>query len=632
MNDQEQPAELMFDTQLGINNALQPTSLPKGAYLSKRNAYQNKVGSNAKRPGSAPVTSSALAATIQYLTEYRFNNSVAVGAAPTLTAVAGTATLPTTTYFVRYTYVTDNGETAASPEASQAITLGQNLHIVVPAIPYHANSINVYISSSANTEKKEYNTTTLATDQTTPLTGTVAYPVSGTTSFSTELLASSGTSLYGYYNGALNVATMTNPLVSSSIYTVAFTDINLASILFITDGGAVKKYNGTAVLLITPAPDDVSPAPANGLAAINLKNPIYCWVHKGHLFVSDGKDIAYFSKQFVQDYFPVTYYQRWVRNNDYMTGPGISYGNICLIPMRRGWGVLTGSTFNDFNGNQFLNTISGNVSPRAIQKVTYPDGSQTVVYLSDDGVYEVYDTGFIDSTGSGSRNYATRSLMKDKIDFISYGFTSAEMTAAEAYFDSILNTYILTIKRSTTNYAFILDVRTKEWDLWDNIRAESTIRFNGMLYYAGATKLLHAYDATLAMDYDDFARTTGTIIDWDNYLDVIMLENSGFQSYLDEVIINAKSFPTASSIDITIVGTSDTTVYQNAVQSQYATWDTSLWDFCVLANLDFSTIVGAPSRTIVKKKGYFFQIRLRNNRNELVELYRIKLKGRTSGG
>jgi hypothetical protein len=524
MNDQEQSIEIAIDFQLGIYSAVQPTSLPKGGYLLKKNAYMNKVGSNAKRFGSAPVTSAALAATIQYLTEY-------------------------------------------------------------------------------------------------------------VTSLGSSLLAVSGTTLYKYDGAStLTPQTMTNAFASANVYSVAFTDVNLVSILFIADSDDLKKYTGSAVITIVPAPDDASPAPANGMAAINLLNPIYTWVHSGHLFVSDGKDVAYYSKQFVFDYFPVTYYERWVNNNDYITGPGVSFGDVCVIPMRRRWAVLTGTDFSNFSGNKFLNTINGNISPRAIQKLTYPDGSQTVAYLSDDGMYEIYDTGFIDSSGSGTRNLATRPLMKDKVDFSSYGFTEAEKIAANAYFDSITNMYILCIKRGAINYAFAYDVRNREWTgLWENIKAESSIRFNNVLYYAGATKLLHKYDDTLATDYDDLARTTGTIVAWRCALDVIMLEDSGYPSYLDYVIINAKSFLTTSTIDLTVVGTSDTYVYLNAVQSSYGVWDISDWDSCVIANLDFTSIVGAPSRTVVKKRALFFQIILENDRDELVELYKIVLKGRISG-
>lgn len=740
--DQEQYIEIPVDMQLGINNAVQPTNLPRGGYLLKKNAYQNKIGSNCKRPGSCPVTSSALGATIPYLTVYQFPNSVPVGSAPALAPIGdGTSTLPAGTYYGRYTHATDNGETEASAEASVVVpppvanpslapVLGQSadggetlpdttyyvahswknavgetlvspeatiiitagnrlditipalvagatssgiyagtvsgtlylqatiaitthsinapiatitakpvantciaakLRVTVPALPYHANQTNVYLSTATNTEKLQGNTLTTTFDRSTPLLTVTAYPTANTTGFDAELLATSGTSLHSLYNGEFHSATMTDPLESSDTYTVGFTNTALDSILFIADGGDLKSYDGSEVATITPAADDPGPAPANGMAAVNLLNPIYCCVHKGFLFVSDGKDVWYFTKLYEFDYIPVTFYRRWVRNNDYSTGCAISYGDVLMIPMRRGWGVMTGNDDSDFAGNLFLNTPNGNIAPRAIQKLTYPDGSQTIAYWSDDGAYEIYDTGYIDSSGSGSRNYATRSLMKDKYDYNAIGFTEAEKIAASSYFDSTLNIYITTVNRGATEYAFIYDVRDREWDLWENIKAESTIRFNDILYYAGSTKLLHKYDATLATDYDDFAQTTGTIVDWDCYTDVLMLENSGYQSYLDYLIVNAKSFSTTSTIDITIVGTNETTVYEDAVQSNYATWDISLWDFAVLANTDFTTIVGAPARILIKKRAYFFQIRFQNNRNELVELYKYALRGRVSG-
>jgi hypothetical protein len=130
-------------------------------------------------------------------------NLLTSGAAPTLSAVAGTATLPTGTYYVRYTYVTDKGETAASAESSLAITLGQNLQIVVPAIPVHANSINIYISSTTNTETKQVNTTSTTFDQSVPLVTGSAYPTTNTSAFGTESHAASGNS---YYNGAHNAS------------------------------------------------------------------------------------------------------------------------------------------------------------------------------------------------------------------------------------------------------------------------------------------------------------------------------------------------------------------------------------------------------------------------------------------
>jgi hypothetical protein len=98
-------------------------------------------------------------------------------AVPTLSAVVGsyTSTLDTGTYYVRYTYVTATGETPASAESSIAITLGQDLKVVVPALPSLASSINIYISSTMNTETLQINTTTTTYYQRLPLVTGVPY-------------------------------------------------------------------------------------------------------------------------------------------------------------------------------------------------------------------------------------------------------------------------------------------------------------------------------------------------------------------------------------------------------------------------------------------------------------------------
>lgn len=521
--DQERHTEVAVNTLLGLNTAGVPTSLQMGQFRYLMNSYQAKVGSATKRPGSVPVTS-ALAAAIEYLTEYKSSASK-----------------------------------------------------VAP-----------------------------------------------------DLLAASGNTLYKFNEvDTLTAQTMTNALESSDIYTLAFTDASLTSILFITDGGDVKKYNGTAVTNIVPAVSDASPAPANALIDINLLNPIYCWVHKSQIFLSSGDDAIYYSKPFYFDYFPETSYERYVRNNDYITGPGVTYSDVLLIPMRKGWGLLTGNNFDSFVGNQFLNTVNGCIAARSIQRITKPDGQQTILYLSDDGVYEIFDTGAIDT---GTRQYATRSLMKDLIDFDAIGFTDAEKKAASSYFDQTLNLYILLIKRDTASYAYCLDTRNGQWYPWNNIKGESLLRHNGTLYYAGSEKQLRKFDVTLGSDWNESTKTTGTPIDQDCITDMIAMEDTGYPSYLDYLVLYGKQYPTPSSYDVTVVFFQTTEAVAKAMQSQYMVWGVTKWGEGVWANLDYTDLVGKPPRVKYKKRSYYFQIRFRNNRDELSEFYRYKLIGRNSGG
>src|SRR5690606_32467710 len=50
-------------------------------------------------------------------------------------------------------------------------TTAEKLQVTIPAIPYHANSINIYISTATDTETLERNTTELVEVFTEPLDG-----------------------------------------------------------------------------------------------------------------------------------------------------------------------------------------------------------------------------------------------------------------------------------------------------------------------------------------------------------------------------------------------------------------------------------------------------------------------------
>lgn len=517
--DQQRPVEIDASPLLGLNTAQAPTKLAIGQWRSMKNAYQDLLGDLTQRPGTIPVTGTALGVPAEHLTLYRANG---------------------------------------------------------------------------------------------------------------KILASSGTSLYKYDEGTGEWVALTGSLNQADIYDVDFTDANTVSRKIIADEGDLKEYDDSTetVSAITPAADDPSPAPANNLATLNGRFPKYVWTYSSHVFIAfESSDEVWYSKRFYYDYFPTTQYERWVKNNDYVNGFGIAFDNACLIPMRRTWGVLLGSTFDDFQGNLFLNTTAGVIAPRSIKRVTYPTGIQTIVYLSDDGVHEIYDTGY---EGEGSRRYSTRSLMKEKIDFNRIGLTDAEKAGAVAFFDSDLSLYILKFNKGTDRIVYAYDCRNSEWYPWENIKASGFVNVDQTLYYAGETGHLHKFDETLASDWDDEAQTTGTAIDFDVYTDLMEFEYTGFPSYLDYLIINAKQHDTVSTLDMQLITFSSTTDYDDAVDSQVMIWGVTAWGEGIWYNVNFTDLVGRPVRIVIKKKSYFFQIRFRNDRDELVKLYGFRLLGRVS--
>lgn len=316
-----------------------------------------------------------------------------------------------------------------------------------------------------------------------------------------------------------------------------------------------------------------------------------------------------------------------------MNGPGVAFDNVALLPMRRGWGILVGSSFDDFQGNLFLNTSHGVIAPRSIARLTYPNGQQTIAYLSDDGPHEIFDTGNLDS---GSRRYSTRPLYQkggvNTVNFNALGLSDSEKAAAVGHYDEVLQMYILKFNRGTDRLAYTYDVRDGEWRPWNNIKANGFANYGGKLYYAGETGHAHVFDDTIAYDYDDAAKTTGTQIDWDLITDVLQFETTGYPSYLDYLIVLAKQYNESSSIDISVRTFYSTTDIPDAMKNQAMVWASGEYGTAVWYNVELSDLVGKPKRIVLKKKSPFFQIRLRNNKGERVELQQYKLTGRTSGG
>jgi hypothetical protein len=464
-----------------------------------------------------------------------------------------------------------------------------------------------------------------------PITTAPIAPIQWLTAYRTgatdKLLASAGTSLYRLSGTALAAAT--GALTSANLYDVDFTDGNSKSRKIITDTGPIKAYDDVAftVTQINPAPDDQAPSAANILSTLHTKGMKYCWSYQGHVFMSDGSDTVWYTKRFTFDYAPSTQWERWVKQNDFVNGCGIAFDNVLMIPMRRGWGVLFGSSLDDFSGNQFLNTQAGVVAPRSIQRITYPDGAQSVVYLSDDSVWEIYDTQLMDT---GSRRYATRSISNEKVDFDALGLTESEKAAAVGYFDARANIYLLRFNRGAERLCYAYDTRNREFYPWTNIKAAGFIR-SVDLYYAGETGHVHKFDATLGSDWNESTKTTGTPIDFTRVSDMLKFEDTGQMSVLDEVIISARQYASKSSLDVSVVFYSSVEEVDNALKNQYMAWDVTDWDEGAWANLDYTDLVSAPLPLIFCKNSYYFQIIMRNNRDELCEIYSLKLKGRASG-
>jgi hypothetical protein len=522
----KQYAELETPSYAGANTALQFSLIPRSQSPRMQNAYMDQDGDISKRPGTIPVTTSALPSPIQNLTIYK-----------------------------------------ASP-------------------------------SSSATE---------------------------------EIYAASGATLCKY-NGttALTPLTMTAALNRPDIYTVDFTNRLLVTRMLIADGAALKQCDGATVTLVTPAANDASPAPANALAAVNTKGINFIWEYTGHVFMSPGTNELFYSKRYEFDYVPEVQYFLLVKDNDFINGNGVAFDDVCLVPMRRGWNIITGETFDNFKADRYLNTEYGVIAPRSIKKVTYPDGTQAILFLSDNEVHEIF-TALADG---GGRQYATRSVMQGKINFQDLGLTEAEKSAAVAEFHPEKQLYLLSFQKAGVNYTYVYDTRTREWYTdWLSFNAKAYASLNGTLYFGGSTGHLHKFADDLYSDWNESTKATGTPVHFKRYTAALSLEFSGYASMWDAYIVESKQWGVTASLDITFIFSDVTDVMQKVIKNQVFIEDIAEWDVAKYVNVNFTDFVNEPDEILFdySRLSKYVQVLWENPRNEPVKIFKEKFKGRISG-
>jgi hypothetical protein len=492
---------------------------------------------------------------------------------------------------------------------------------------------NGYMDQVGDVSKRPGSVPVISTALPSPIKHLTMYPF-GTP----HLLASSGTSLYKYAASALTPVTMTNALATSNIFDADFTGLhggNLVNIKLIADGGSLKSYNGTEVKLVAPAADDASPQPPNVLANVNSLGIKYIWGHSQYIFVSPGDNQIWYTKRAAQggtdnqyDYIPQIHYLIAVKQGDYINGNGIPFDSVCFVPMRNNWCVISGTNFETFDSGEFLNTINGLIAPRSAQIITYGNGTQTIAYLSDDGIHEIY-TSTLDTQG---RQYATRGLMKETIDFAAMGFTEEEKTAAISKYIVSLNMYLLEITRDTTNYVYGFDTRNAQWYLWKNLQINSFIEDEGICYFAGDDGLLRVFDKDLYSDWDNIAKTTGDPVHFIRYSPAISAEFSGYPSMWDSYLVESQQWLVSATLDINFIFANNTDEMIKVIKNEVFVEGVSQWGFAKYANLNYTDLLNEPNEIMFdySRLSKYVQVLWENDRDEPVKIFKDKWKGRTS--
>jgi hypothetical protein len=423
---------------------------------------------------------------------------------------------------------------------------------------------------------------------------------------------------------------MTNALNQADIYTFGFTNAGLTSIMVIGDRASLKQCDGSIVKNIVAAANDPSPAPPNQLAAVNVKGAKFVWEYSGHVFISPGTNELFYTKRYEFNYVPDTQYFQLVNDNDYVNGCGVVYDSVCLVPMRRGWAVISGVNFDNFDASKFLNTARGVIAPHTIDKITYPTGEQTVVFLSDDGVHEIY----IAVLEGGGRIYSTRAVMQETIDFAAIGLTEAEKATAVGYFDNENIRYMLSFQKAGVNYTWVYDTRNRQWySDWLTFNAKSYVMLNTVLYFAGTLKHLCKFDEDLNTDWSNSTKTIGTPVHYKRYSPALSFEFSGFGSMWDGYLLESQQSYGIATLDVTFIFTNNTDVMEGVINGQVFVEGVSQWGYAKYANVNFTDLVNEPNEILFEysRLSKYVQVLVENDRDEPVKQYREKFKGRNSG-
>jgi hypothetical protein len=189
--------------------------------------------------GSAPAATyyakATCAATSGGETLPSAESSLAVGvatpAAPTLSAVAY-APLAARTAWTKITYTDATGETVGSAEATLALTAGQQLSVASPAASGDATGWNLYLSETASGAEQKQNATPIAigTTWTEPVTGPVSGAAPPATATTTAVAAPDAPTLSAVAYAPLAARTGYAKITYTNSFgeTAASTEANLA--------------------------------------------------------------------------------------------------------------------------------------------------------------------------------------------------------------------------------------------------------------------------------------------------------------------------------------------------------------------------------------------------------------------
>lgn len=316
-----------------------------------------------------------------------------------------------------------------------------------------------------------------------------------------EILAVSNKTVYRDNNGALTAIpfSVITSLTTSETAQLTYKDRNLKDVVLIADGGKLKVYDCTNVKEVVPYAPTTQEQTDPGLNDLsNLTNFRAIAVKQDRIFAlahpTVKNRLSFCHHDFklgyaAFDYWPATFFFDLVSEENDESITLRTFRDAIVVFNRRTIWILYGDgrTINDYKLHR-VNVPSGCCAPESVCYV-----GNNLFYLSDDRkVYSLYST---DQNYISAEVVSTDKVTRSSVEKTLRNIPMADLQKAVGTFYD--GRYWLSFPSGLT---LVYDVDLRCWTKFSNIKANSFLTLDGVLYFTSNNGLIYRFDEKVFTD------------------------------------------------------------------------------------------------------------------------------------
>lgn len=397
-------------------------------------------------------------------------------------------------------------------------------------------------------------------------------------------------------------------LTDNSVQMMSYKDRSIQDVTLIADTGKLKTYNSSIVQEVkphTPNSNEATNPGANDLA--NLTNFRALAIKKDRVFAAAHptvKNRLSFCHRDVNlgyavyDYWPASFFFDVATDeNDEIVQLATFRDGLLIFCKRTSPWILygDGTTLADYTLHK-INTPAGCIAPDSVVTV-----GNNIFYLSEDHVYSLFAT---------DQNYVSAQIVSQNIENTLKDIPRADKEKAVGYFFD--NKYYLAFPSGT---CLVFDTLLQAWTKWTNIKSNSFLERDGVLYFGADTGLIYNFDETVYNDDGTAISFSMTTKNMDFGFQVQVKKYKRLWTVAKQYDVLSSSFTIKAVVDYVTINITDISTDQSGVWDE-GNWDTVYWDYVGVVQ----------DRRNIQQKGKSIQLIVSNsNAGEPVTLYGLVL-------